>query len=146
MIYNDTRIDIFTMKLINPPKYHHSHPNLPTVHPLHPGLICVWSTRFPSIWTTYMMVISLLWPNEWYLYLCFSFFHAIHHLATEMHHSCHPVSPKSLLTLNQPFCLKNCHPITYIASQDGHRSVMTIEMICNDFGTDLFTMKHVNPQ
>ena len=145
MICNDLRINLFTMKLTKPQKHPDSHPNPPPVYPLHPRLICVCSVWFPSIWPIYLPVLALLWPNEWYYVSLVQFFHVIHHLATEMHCGCHSLSPKSLPTLNQLFCLKTFHPIAYIASQEVSRYMMTIKIICNDLGTDLFTMKHVNP-
>ena len=117
MICNELRIDLFHMKLRKPPKHRDSHHNPPPVYPLHPWLICVWSVCFPSIWPIYLSVIALLWPNKWYFVSLFQFLHVIHHQAMEMHRGCHPLSPKSLPTLNQLFCLKTCHPIVSIVSQ-----------------------------
>ncbi len=123
MIYNDLRIYLFNMKHTKPPKYPDSHPNPPPVYPLHPLLICVSSVWLPSIWPIKLSFIYLLQPNKWYFVSLFQFFHAIHHLATEIRCSCHSLSPKSLPTLNQPFCLKTHHIIASIASQASHRSM-----------------------
>ncbi len=60
MICHDLKIGSFTMNVTNPPTYPHYHIQLPTVCPLHPRWIYMWSARLQQILAVLLTVISLL--------------------------------------------------------------------------------------